>query len=295
MTDRKNRSTNAFWILKSSVLVHQSSVLPTLQSSIGPDLVFDNAGGRRQTDPRLIPSDGLRPSPPFLVSYFEATDESTRKLRAGLRSCPVDVGRAGRGRGISQGLSALARWRARARRGATRSSMSPRSPVSPCAGGESHGRFGRGLSRRRLRRSRDRPRREADRRVAERLGRRGVRPQVSSRSALPSSGDAPGRRPGDSHGPAPGEGMEPRPANASPSWDFPPEDISPRPPATHFDAGKPDAADPIERESSRPDRMILVYPVIAMATAYGHAGSKRNLLGDNPPANSSRASRTRRR
>src|SRR5262249_56933724 len=51
---------------------------------------------------------------------------------------------------------------------------------------------------------------------------------------------------------------------------------------THFDAGKPDASDPVERESSRPDRMILVYPVIALATPYGHAGSKRNLLGENP-------------
>src|SRR5262249_34456468 len=36
-------------------------------------------------------------------------------------------------------------------------------------------------------------------------------------------------------------------------------------------------------ESSRPDRMILVYPVIALATPYAHAGSKRNLLGDDPP------------
>ncbi len=51
---------------------------------------------------------------------------------------------------------------------------------------------------------------------------------------------------------------------------------------THFDAGKPDAEDPIERVSSRPDRLILVYPVIALATPYGHAGSVRNLLGDNP-------------
>jgi acetyl esterase/lipase len=51
---------------------------------------------------------------------------------------------------------------------------------------------------------------------------------------------------------------------------------------THFDAGKPDAEDPVERVSSRPDRMILVYPVIAIATPYGHSGSKRNLLGDNP-------------
>jgi acetyl esterase/lipase len=52
---------------------------------------------------------------------------------------------------------------------------------------------------------------------------------------------------------------------------------------THFDAGKPDAADPVERESSRPDRMILAYPVIALATPYAHQGSKRNLLGQDPP------------
>ena len=52
---------------------------------------------------------------------------------------------------------------------------------------------------------------------------------------------------------------------------------------THYDAGKPDSADPIERVGSRPDRMILVYPVIALATPFGHSGSKKNLLGDNPP------------
>jgi acetyl esterase/lipase len=51
---------------------------------------------------------------------------------------------------------------------------------------------------------------------------------------------------------------------------------------THFDAGKADAEDPIERVSSRPDRMILIYPVIALATPYGHSGSRRNLLGENP-------------
>jgi len=51
---------------------------------------------------------------------------------------------------------------------------------------------------------------------------------------------------------------------------------------THFDAGKPNADDPIERVSSRPDRLILVYPVIALATPFGHAGSLRNLLGENP-------------
>ena len=51
---------------------------------------------------------------------------------------------------------------------------------------------------------------------------------------------------------------------------------------THFDAGKPDAADPIERASSRPDFMILAYPVISFDAAIKHAGSERNLLGENP-------------
>lgn len=51
---------------------------------------------------------------------------------------------------------------------------------------------------------------------------------------------------------------------------------------THYDAGNEKSEDPIERVSSRPDYMILAYPVIAMATEYGHGGSKRNLLGENP-------------
>ena len=52
--------------------------------------------------------------------------------------------------------------------------------------------------------------------------------------------------------------------------------------ATHFDAGKPDAADPIDRQSCRPDLAVLVYPVVALATPYAHAGSLKNLLGDAP-------------
>jgi len=51
---------------------------------------------------------------------------------------------------------------------------------------------------------------------------------------------------------------------------------------TLFDAGQPDAADPIERESSRPDLGILCYPVITMGE-FTHEGSKHNLLDDNPP------------
>jgi acetyl esterase/lipase len=52
--------------------------------------------------------------------------------------------------------------------------------------------------------------------------------------------------------------------------------------ATHFDAGKPDAADPIDRAGSRPDFLILGYPVISFDPAVAHAGSVRNLLGNNP-------------
>ena len=52
---------------------------------------------------------------------------------------------------------------------------------------------------------------------------------------------------------------------------------------THFDAGDTNAADMIERQSSRPDIGILCYPVITMGK-FAHQGSKDNLLGKNPPA-----------
>lgn len=52
---------------------------------------------------------------------------------------------------------------------------------------------------------------------------------------------------------------------------------------THFDAGNASASDPIDRSSSRPDFGILCYPVISMGE-FTHQGSKRNLLGENPPA-----------
>jgi len=51
---------------------------------------------------------------------------------------------------------------------------------------------------------------------------------------------------------------------------------------THFDAGDKDAADPIQRESCRPDFQILVYPVISLSESFAHAGSRRNLLGEAP-------------
>ena len=52
--------------------------------------------------------------------------------------------------------------------------------------------------------------------------------------------------------------------------------------ATHFDDGKSDAADPIDRVSSRPDWAVLIYPVITMTTPFTHGGSRANLLGKDP-------------
>ncbi|ADV82305.1 alpha/beta hydrolase [Terriglobus saanensis] len=51
---------------------------------------------------------------------------------------------------------------------------------------------------------------------------------------------------------------------------------------THFDAGNVTATDPIEQVSSRPDFLVLAYPVISLRPAVGHVGSAKNLLGDNP-------------
>ncbi|MBN2507497.1 MAG: alpha/beta hydrolase [Verrucomicrobia bacterium] len=53
---------------------------------------------------------------------------------------------------------------------------------------------------------------------------------------------------------------------------------------TRHDAGKPEAADPVERESSRPDLGILCYAVISMRTELTHEGSRRALLGPAPGA-----------
>jgi acetyl esterase/lipase len=52
--------------------------------------------------------------------------------------------------------------------------------------------------------------------------------------------------------------------------------------STHFDSGDPMAADSIDRMSSRPDFVVLGYPVISLVEAWTHPGSRRNLLGENP-------------
>jgi enterochelin esterase family protein len=51
---------------------------------------------------------------------------------------------------------------------------------------------------------------------------------------------------------------------------------------THFDDGKMEASDVIERVSCRPDFLILCYPVISMESPPTHGGSRSNLLGANP-------------
>jgi acetyl esterase/lipase len=51
---------------------------------------------------------------------------------------------------------------------------------------------------------------------------------------------------------------------------------------THFDSGNPNAVDPIDRASSRPDFAILGYAVISFTAPYTHKGSAQALLGDSP-------------
>ncbi len=51
---------------------------------------------------------------------------------------------------------------------------------------------------------------------------------------------------------------------------------------THFDDGKADATDAIDRNSSRPDFLILAYPVITFKEPFLHRGSRDALLGKDP-------------
>jgi acetyl esterase/lipase len=51
---------------------------------------------------------------------------------------------------------------------------------------------------------------------------------------------------------------------------------------THFDRGDRASADPIDHESSRPDFMILAYPVITFEEPFLHRGSRNALLGETP-------------
>jgi acetyl esterase/lipase len=51
---------------------------------------------------------------------------------------------------------------------------------------------------------------------------------------------------------------------------------------TKFDAGKADASDVVEQQSSKPSFLILSYPVITFEEPYVHRGSLKYLLGDTP-------------
>ena len=53
--------------------------------------------------------------------------------------------------------------------------------------------------------------------------------------------------------------------------------------ATHFDTGDPESSEAVNKISCRPDFAILIYPVITMGPKT-HYGSKENLLGQNPTA-----------
>lgn len=52
---------------------------------------------------------------------------------------------------------------------------------------------------------------------------------------------------------------------------------------THGDEGDPNAADAIDRQPSRATLGVLCYPVVSMLPLNTHGGSKKNLLGDDPP------------
>jgi acetyl esterase/lipase len=53
---------------------------------------------------------------------------------------------------------------------------------------------------------------------------------------------------------------------------------------THFDDGDPKAQDAMDRNSCRPDFMILVYPVITLVGEHANQLTRNNLLGKEPDA-----------
>ncbi len=54
--------------------------------------------------------------------------------------------------------------------------------------------------------------------------------------------------------------------------------------ATHFASAAATTDDPIDRQSARPNFLILAYPVITFTEPYLHRGSRTALLGPNPDA-----------
>jgi acetyl esterase/lipase len=52
--------------------------------------------------------------------------------------------------------------------------------------------------------------------------------------------------------------------------------------ATHFDDGKRDAQDPVDRLGAHPDFAVLLYPVVSLVDPPAHSRSRLNLLGEAP-------------
>jgi acetyl esterase/lipase len=51
---------------------------------------------------------------------------------------------------------------------------------------------------------------------------------------------------------------------------------------TRFDSGRHEVSDPVDHMGSRPDFVILAYPVISFTAPFTHRGSRLNLLGEAP-------------
>lgn len=49
---------------------------------------------------------------------------------------------------------------------------------------------------------------------------------------------------------------------------------------TRFDNGKKEGANLVDKQSCRPDFMLLLYPVISFNEEFGHMGSRKNLIGE---------------
>ncbi len=150
------------------------------------------------------------------------------------------------------------------------------------------------LPRRRLWGPGRRSRRKTSGEMAQLARRHGVHPEVPARASLPSPGSSPGRsatvrtvraRAGEWKIDAGGIGL----------WGFSAGGHLASTAGTHFDSGMADSSDPIERMSSRPDFLILSYPVVTMKRptpipARGITCSERRLT-----PNSWKACRTRRK
>ena len=54
--------------------------------------------------------------------------------------------------------------------------------------------------------------------------------------------------------------------------------------STIFDSDDRNTQDPIDRETARPDVAVLCYPVVTLEGVSAHLGSRKALLGENPPA-----------